>query len=142
MGRSQIYEIHSSTAPSLDSRRNLCAGAGARGDLRMPSCNVDVFPRQRKLCGFHEVDGDESRYVGDGVTCSADEWADSKLAFEDRQERGYSSLVGFSPGCDLGDLHILHGRVQVAKNLRDRKEQVMFELAIPHLDHRLFEGAD
>ena len=63
----------------------------------MPFCNVGVLRRHRKLCGFHEVDSDESRYIGDGVTCSADERADFKLAFEDRQKRGYPRFVGLSP---------------------------------------------
>jgi hypothetical protein len=62
--------------------------------------------------GFMKFNGDESRYVGHGITCSTDEWADFKLAFENREERNRPSLVGLSPSGDLGNFHLLHGGIR------------------------------
>ena len=109
----------------------------------MPPCDVAVLLRRhRKLGGLHEVDSDESRYVGDGITCSTDEWADFKLALENLEERSRPSLVGLAPSGDLGNFHLLHGRMQMTKDLGYGKEQVLFETPVPHLRHRPLEATD
>src|SRR5271154_2970627 len=47
--------------------------------------------------------------------------------------------IGRRPIGDLGHLHFRHARMGVAQHLRDRQEEAPFELALPHLDRRLFD---
>ena len=50
-------------------------------------------------------------------------------------------LVGLGPCRHLRDFHLRHGRVAVAEDVGDRKQEVQLEPAIPHLDLRLLQRA-
>jgi len=69
----QILKIHTSTARLLGSRRNSPPDVepdGSSCHLALLRCSrgAESLVRFIKHCGFHEVDGDESRYIGDGVS--------------------------------------------------------------------------
>src|SRR5262249_11205254 len=62
--------------------RILCLCAGPCRDFGMPPYDVAILRRHREFCRLHEVDGDQSDYVGNGIICSEDERANLELAFE------------------------------------------------------------
>ena len=71
---------------------------------------------------------------------AGNEQAVPQFAIEEGQEIERARLVGLAPFGHLL-LHILHGRMQVAKNGGHRCIEIELDAAVPHLDQRLFLAA-
>src|SRR5215211_2012325 len=119
------------------------SGRGARpgSDIGMPALEVLEFVRHRELCRLHEIDGDETGDIGHRERIPRNKRAVLQLVVENGDELLDARLVGLSPRRHLRHFHLLHCRVQVAKDMRNRKQQVQLEAAIPHLDARKLQRA-
>src|SRR5215471_9618648 len=96
----------------------------------MPPRNVAVLRWQSELCRLHEIHRDKGRDIGDRIMCSTNERVGCELAVENWQERRHPRFVGLPPRGDLGNFSVLHGGVEVAKDLGHRRKQVLLDSAI------------
>src|SRR6266545_6882288 len=101
-------------------------------NLGVPTLEIPERVGDRELRRLHEIDGDEAGDVGDRELVTGDERSVGELAVEQGDELQDARLVGLSPGRHLRDLHRFHRRMRVAKNVRNRKQEMQFEAPVPH----------
>src|SRR5687767_3885923 len=95
-------------------------------DLPVPPAQIDELLRHDQLRRAHEVHRDQRGDIGDRVVIARDEHAVSQFAIEQREEFEHAWPVRLAPFGDLR-LHLLHGRMQMAKHRRNRLIEIEFD---------------
>src|SRR5690348_454700 len=106
----------------------------------MPAPHVAASLGDRELGGFQEIDRHQTGDISDGKAVARRKRPVHERAVEDAEEVHDAGLVGLGPGRHLWHLHVLHGRMGVAKYVRDRKQQMELQTSVPHFNLRNTPG--
>src|SRR5215211_961290 len=114
----------------------LCAGPAR--NLGVPAPDMGEFLRNGEVGRLHEVDRDQTGYVGNGEVIAGHIELILQFTIHDAEELDDTRFVDLGPFGQLRGLQLLHGRVRVAEYIRYRRQEVELHAPVPHLDQRLF----
>src|SRR6185295_11205063 len=115
--------------------------ARARRNLGVPALEMLELVGNRQLGGLHEIHRNQAGDVGHRVMVAGDEPPALQLAIQKSDEFRNARLVGIRPCRHLRHLHLLHGWMRVAKDVRHRRQKMLLDPTLPHLDARDLERA-